>query len=84
MIAERDLQRGIDRFGTRICKKAVVDSGRRHVGDLSREFDRLVVGDLKRHAIVEFGDLVLYGLDNLWMAVTHTRRPQPGVHVIEF
>ena len=44
VIAEGDLQRGIDRFGTRICKKAVVDSGRRHVGDLSREFDRLVVG----------------------------------------
>ncbi len=83
MVAERDFQRRIDGFRTGIGEEAVRDAVRRHADDAFGQRQCLVIGDLEAHAVVELGDLLLHGLDDLRVTMTDAAGPQSGKSVVK-
>ena len=83
VIADGDLQCGVDRLGAGVRKEAVVDALRRHRGDALGEFQCLVIRYLERHAVVQRGHLLLHGFDDLRVAVAEPGRPQPRKRVVQ-
>jgi hypothetical protein len=78
MIGERDLQRGVDRFGAGIAEEDMVETGRRDGYQPGGELERLGVAHLERRGIIQFDQLMMDGVRDLRAAVTGIDAPQAG------
>ena len=83
VIAQRNLQRRIDRLRAGVREEAVIYALGRHARDAFGESQRLVVRHLETHAVIELCNLLLHGLDNLRVAMADAGRPKAGERVIQ-
>jgi hypothetical protein len=82
MIGARDLQRGIDGFGTGIGEEDMVEARRRDLGNASRQFERRRMAHLERGDEVQPFGLCLDGVDNRSLPMAGVDAPQTG-HGVE-
>ena len=65
---ERDLERGVDRFGSGIREEDVIDSRRQPPHDLVRQLEGCRVAHLERWRVIHRGDLAADGVRDLLAA----------------
>ena len=78
LIGERDLQRGVDRFRTRIGEEDAIEAFRRNRGKPLGEIERQRMAHLERGREVELHQLLFDGSRDLAAAVAGVDAPEAG------
>ena len=78
VIGQRDLDRGVDRFGAGVDEEHPVQPLRGEPGDPAGELELARMPGLKRRAVIEAQELVVNRLCDLVAAVPARRTEQPG------
>ena len=81
---QRNLQRGVYRFGTGVRKKAAGKTLWCYFGQLCGQLECLLVACLKAHCKIQGGHLLLDCFNNFWVAMPQAAGPQAGKCVINF
>ena len=76
MIGQRDLQRSVGGFRTRVAEEGIVQVARGHGGKARRQLEHLRVAELEGRREVEFGGGFLDGLDDGATAMPGIGAPQ--------
>ena len=77
VIGERDLERGLDRFGARVGEEHMVEARRRDIDELRGTFERACVAHLEGSGEIELANLLADGLDDPRPAMSGVNAPQP-------
>ncbi len=78
VIGDRDLERGIDRFGAGIGEEDVVEIARKECREARRRLEHLGMAHLEGRRVVEFERLAVHRLGDLAPRVAGIDAPQPG------
>ena len=78
VIGERDLERGVHRFGAGVAEEHMIEVAGRERGDPARQLESLRVGKLEARRIVELGGLPLDRLHDGVAVVAGIDAPEPG------
>src|SRR6185312_9882874 len=76
VIADRDLERGVDRLGARIHEEHVIEAGGRDLTDALGKLERTRMSHLKRRCVIERLELMRDRVANLRPAVAGIDAPQ--------
>ncbi len=83
MVGEGDLECRVDRLRSGVREEHIRESIGCHVDDALGQCKRLVVAHLEGNRVVERGDLLLHGLDDLRVAMADAARPQARKRVVD-
>ena len=79
--SQRDLERGIHRFGTGVGEEDIGEVVRRQRRELVRETEHAAMTHVETHGEVELAHLLAHRLDDARMTVTGVAAPEPGDRV---
>src|SRR4029079_1845666 len=77
VIGERDLERGLDRLGSRACEEYVIEARRGDVDKPRRALEGPRMAHLEAAGEIELADLLADSLEDLGTAMTVIDAPQP-------